>query len=245
MSAKDVEDTDSKDGPTKPSRNRDRDEELEAVGKSPTRDGAGSKDSKPKQRESAARSAAAAAVDANAGWFDASPKKGRRNAPIAVDEPEDEDEEEQTQRASMRKNKHGGDDDDDILLIPDMEEDGEGFQGGGDARVAQAPRNVHRKIPTLAELENAVQATMPTVHEGGFDLAVLTATLVPAAGLEEKDEAWDFDGLLREVTDELTSTPKTVISATISSTMVASLAKEKKSKDAGSASKPKASGGKR
>lgn len=120
----------------------------------------------------------------------------------------------------------------------------EGVEGGGDARVAQAPRNVQRKIPTLAELETAVQATMPTVHEGGLDLAVLTATLVPAAMLEEKDEAWDFDGLLREVTDELTSTPKTVISASISSSMVAAMAKEKKSKGDGS-SKPKASGGKR
>jgi hypothetical protein len=89
----------------------------------------------------------------------------------------------------------------------------EGVQGGGDARVAQAPRNVHRKIPTLAELESAVHAIMPTIHEGGFDLAVLSATLIPAAMLEEKDEAWDFDGLLREVTDELTLTPKTVISA--------------------------------
>jgi len=243
MSAKDVDNTDAKVGPSKPSRNRDSEDEMEAVGKSPKRDGAGSKDSKPRPRESAARSAAA--VDVNAGWFDASPKKGRRNAPILVDEPEDEDgDEERMLRTSARKNNHG-DDDDDIILIPDMEDDGDGAQGGGDARVAQAPRNVHRKIPTLAELESAVQATMSTVHDGGFDLAVLTATLVPAAGLEEKDEAWDFDGLLRDVTDELTSTPKTVISSTVSSSMVAALAKEKKSKEAGSSAKPRASSGKR
>jgi hypothetical protein len=239
MSAKDVDDIDAKAGPTKPSRNRAGDDEMEAVGKSGrTSTGenkGGNADAKPKQRESAAR---AAAVNDGSGWFDAAPKKGRRNAPIVVDEPEEEEEKQEVQRSTKSKNKHG-DDDDDIMVIPDMEEEGDGFQLSGDSRVAQAPRNVLRKIPTLAELENAVQATMPTVHEGGLDLAVLTATLVPAAGLEEKDEAWDFDGLLREVTDELTSTPKTVISSTISSSTVAALAKEKKALDKVDKSKSK------
>lgn len=129
MSAKDTDDMDAKGGPSKPSRNRDKDDGLEAIGKSPARDAAESKGADAKGadakgarpgRESAAR----AKADDNAGWFDASPKKGRRSAPIAVDEPEDEEEEQMQRSISRRNNKHGDDDDDDIIVIPDMEDDG-------------------------------------------------------------------------------------------------------------------------
>ncbi len=237
MSAKEgFEDAKSSDKPSKQRRQRADDDNVEADAKSPAKPGPENKsgaDAKGKPRESAARTAAS---NDSGGWFDASPKKGRRNAPMAEAQPEEE-EEDQGLRSTRKNNKHG-DDDDDIIIIPDLDEDGGGFEGGGDARIAQAPRNVHRKIPTLAELEIAVQATMPSVQEGGYDLAVLTATLVPAAGLEEKDEAWDFDGLLRDVTDELTSTPKTVISASISSSTVAALAKEKEKESKKSSTKP-------
>lgn len=229
MSAKEeIGDAKGAEKPAKSRRQRADDDIYEAESKSPTKSSPDIKtsDAKGKPRESAARTAAAT-VDDGGGWFDSSPKKGRRNAPVEVAQPEEDDEQENM--SSTRRNNHRGDDDDDILIIPDLDDEGGGFAEGGDARIAQAPRNVHRKIPTLAELENAVQATMPTVQEAGYDLAVLTATLVPAAGLEEADEVWDFDGLLRDVTDELTSTPKTVISATISSSTVAAMAKEKKS----------------
>ncbi len=33
--------------------------------------------------------------------------------------------------------------------------------------VAHAPRNVHRKIPTLTELEREVKAAIPAVEVGG------------------------------------------------------------------------------
>jgi hypothetical protein len=187
-------------------------------------DGPGGRDSK--ETRSGRESSARKAMDDGGGWFDSSPKKGRRNQIIVPDEPE-EDEEEELQ-STLRNNKHRDDDDDDIIIIPDLDEDGGGFDGGGDSRVAQAPRNVVRKIPTLDELERDVQSTMPTVSAGGYDLAVLTSTLVPSTGLSEIDEAWDFDSLLREVTDQLTDTPKTVVSATISASMAAQLAKEKK-----------------
>ena len=131
--------------------------------------------------------------------------------------------EEEELRSTQRNNKHRDDDDD--IIIPDLDEDGRGFGGGRDSRIAQAPRNVVRKIPTLDELERDVQSTLPTVSAGGYDLAVLTSTSVPSTGLADIDETWDFDGLLREVTDQLTDTPRTVA---ISASMAAQLAKEKK-----------------
>ncbi len=49
----------------------------------------------------------------------------------------------------------------------------------------------------------------------GLNLTVLLTTLVPAAMTKEEDELWTFESLLREITDELSDTPKTVISVTI------------------------------
>jgi len=97
------------------------------------------------------------------------------------------------------KEKHFQDNDE-IVIIPDLEEDG----GDSDSRVAHAPRNVHRKIPTLTDLENEVKSAIPTI-EGGFDLSVLISTLVPPTQIQEKDETWTYDSLLRDITDELTA----------------------------------------
>jgi len=69
---------------------------------------------------------------------------------------------------------------------------------------------VARKIPTLAELENEVKAAVPSTEEG-LNLAVLLSTLVPASMVLEADLPWTFESLLREITDELSNTPKTVI----------------------------------
>ena len=95
------------------------------------------------------------------------------------------------------KEKHFQDNDE-IVIIPDLEEDG----GDSDSRVAHAPRNVHRKIPTLVDLENEVKSAIPSI-EGGFDLSVLINTLVPATQIQEQDETWTYDSLLRDITDEL------------------------------------------
>jgi hypothetical protein len=50
---------------------------------------------------------------------------------------------------------------DDIMLIPDLDEEG---GGDGDGRIAHAPKNIHRKIPTLADLEDEVKAAIPTIE---------------------------------------------------------------------------------
>ena len=147
--------------------------------------------------------------EAPLGWM-TSPNKRTTNK-LKIEEDED-----LNKTASKSNNKHFGDEefDDDIMIIPELEEDGGGDMDG-DARVAQAPRMVHRKIPTLDELEKDARATVP-VQEGQYDLGVLLRTLVPADQVTEGNEPWEFDQLLREVTDELTQTPKTVVSATIS-----------------------------
>ncbi len=75
---------------------------------------------------------------------------------------------------------------------------------------------MHRKIPTLNDLEDEVKAAIPSI-EGGFDLKVLLSTLVPPGQVQEQDVTWSFDSLLRDVTDELTAPQKTVISTTIGS----------------------------
>lgn len=85
-----------------------------------------------------------------------------------------------------------------IVMIPDLEEDG----GEGDGRVARAPRNTNRRIPTLAELESDAKAAI-MISESGLDLSVLLSTLVPPAMVVESDTPWTFESLLRDITDEL------------------------------------------
>lgn len=59
-----------------------------------------------------------------------------------------------------------------------------------------------------------------TTHSGsspdgdGFNLSVLLNTLVPSSMVLEPDSVWSFESLLREVTDELSNIPKTVLSST-------------------------------
>lgn len=52
--------------------------------------------------------------------------------------------------------------------------------------------------------------TVPN-SEDGYNLGVLLNTLVPQTMVDEPDEAWTFESLLREITDELTNTPKTIV----------------------------------
>jgi hypothetical protein len=117
-------------------------------------------------------------------------------------------EEEQVQ-STNNKDKHFQDNDE-IVVIPDLDEDG----GDTDQRIARAPKNITRKIPTLADLESEVKAAIPQ-SEGGFDLSVLLNTLVPPQQVQEGDEHWTFESLLRDVTDELMVPTKTVLEATV------------------------------
>ena len=115
----------------------------------------------------------------------------------AISEPTIDEEEEAM--AAQNKDKHFQDNNnDEILIIPDLDEDG----GDADQRVAHAPRNVNRKIPTLDELENDVKAALPS-RENGLDMTVLFKTLVPVSQVQESDVPWCFDSLLRDVTEEL------------------------------------------
>ena len=115
---------------------------------------------------------------------------------------------------ALNKDKHFQENDDDIMLIPDLDEDG----ADADQRIAHAPRNINRKIPTLADLENEVKSAV-TSADSGFDLGVLLSTLVPVALLAEADVAWTFESLLRDVTDELTATDKTVTETSVKPTV--------------------------
>mmetsp|Transcript_19111 Transcript_19111/g.19243 ORF Transcript_19111/g.19243 Transcript_19111/m.19243 type:complete len:230 (-) Transcript_19111:141-830(-) len=128
------------------------------------------------------------------GWMDMSAPKAAQN---------DEQIESLQDTQNETSSKHFGRDtgDDEILVIPDLDE-----EAGTDAdhRVAHAPRNLSRKVPTRLELEDDVKASLPSV-EGGFDLAVLLGTLVPHELVREEDVSWTFDSLLRDVTEEINS----------------------------------------
>lgn len=62
----------------------------------------------------------------------------------------------------------------------------------------------------MTELEAEAKSTAATNDDDlpGLQLRVLTTTLVPGNMLTEKDEEWNFDSLLREVTNELSDVPK-------------------------------------
>lgn len=110
---------------------------------------------------------------------------------------------------ALNKDKHFQENNDDIMIIPDLDEDGT----DADQRIAHAPRNINRKIPTLLDLENEVK-TAVTAVDSGFNLSVLLSTLVPAALVLEADTAWTFESLLRDVTDELTAKSRTLTETT-------------------------------
>ena len=157
-----------------------------------------------------------------------SPEKRTQISKLIIEQDEMADDNQSKQGNSKRDKFFSDGEQDDILMIPDLDEDG----ADADQRVAHAPRNVHRKIPSLADLESEVKQAVASVEEG-YDLSILLRTLVPPTHVQEIDAQWTFESLMREVTDELTLTPKTVVSATISS----SAAKESSAKKVKSSSK--------
>lgn len=143
--------------------------------------------------ETTTTTTAAAPSKSGGGWMDSTASKPVQN---------EDDIASLEDTSSAPKSKHFGKDkeeDDEILVIPDLDE-----EAGTDAdhRVAHAPRNLNRKVPSRIELENSVKASVPSV-EDGFDLAVLLGTLVPHDMVVEEDEPWTFATLLREVTEEI------------------------------------------
>jgi len=69
---------------------------------------------------------------------------------------DDDDPKENPVIKTHNREKHLQEDNDEIMLIPDLDEEG---GADSDQRIAHAPRNVNRKIPTLAELENDIKKT--------------------------------------------------------------------------------------
>jgi hypothetical protein len=112
---------------------------------------------------------------------------------------------------TLNKNKHK-EEDDELILIPDLEDGGM----DEDKRVAHAPKNIHRRIPTMTELSNDVK-TVISSNELGYDLGVLLNALVPAEFLNEQDSLWTFDSLLQEVTEEFQKNDKLVLSEALPS----------------------------
>jgi hypothetical protein len=141
-------------------------------------------------------------VEDNGGGWMSSPGKDSGKG----DHIDDEDEILQSNSNAANKDKHFQDNDD-IMVIPDLDDDG----ADADQRVSHAPRNVNRLIPTLTDLEDEVKSALAST-EGKLCLGILLSTLVPPAQVKEEDTNWTFESLLRDVTDELTSTHKTVIS---------------------------------
>ena len=134
--------------------------------------------------------------------------EGLSNAWMTVSDPKDViKEEEDVEIAPVAANKDKHFQEDEILLIPDLDEDGT----DNDQRIAHAPRNVSRKIPTLVELENEVNASVPSSVDSGYDLGVLLSSIVPRSLVLEDDGTWTFESLLRDVTDELTAPIKAVL----------------------------------
>lgn len=126
-------------------------------------------------------------------------------------------------QASNRDKHFQENDEEGIMIIPDLDEDG----ADADQRIAHAPRNINRKIPTLFDLENEVKAAI-TSADSGFDLGILLSTLVPSSFLSEADNPWTFENLLRDVTDELTATSKTVTETSVKAVTTANTSEKSK-----------------
>ena len=189
------------DGGAKPSRRRERREDsaedkIQSENVNESMQNAPNDGAKPRRRRPAGE-------PSDGGWMSMSDPK-HKNSASGDGAVAQTDESEITLQVANNKNKYFEENNDDIMVIPDLEEDG----NETDQRIAHAPRVV-RKIPTLTELENEVKATTPTM-ESGYDLGVLLTTLVPASLVAEEDVPWTFETLLRDVTDEFLAPNKTV-----------------------------------
>lgn len=167
---------------------------------------------KPRRRRAAdAVQEKEAAAPGGGGWMTSPDKKAASKLSI------EEDDEPRESTNPMNKDKFFQENNDDILVIPDLDEDGY----DDDHRIAHAPKNVLRKIPSLVELENEVKAAIPSV-EGGYDVGILLRTLVPSQFVQETDSTWTFESLMRDITDELMVPSRSVVASSVPAASVSS-----------------------
>ena len=69
-------------------------------------------------------------------------------------------------------------------------------------QVAAAPRNLTKRMPSLHELQRELQHVLPEPSSRGPDITPLKRFLVPYELVQEEDEAWDFESLLQQVSQE-------------------------------------------
>jgi Intraflagellar transport protein 43 len=173
-------------------------------------------DSKPRRRRAADIDDDQEKGTENGGWMSMTSSDNKTQAKKSVDESTD------NVPQSSNRDKHFQENDDEIIIIPDLDEDGT----DADQRIAHAPRNINRKIPTLVELEHDIKAAANSA-DSGFELGILLSTLVPSSFLTETDSVWTFENLLRDVTDELTATSKTVTETSVKATAAVITAADK------------------
>ena len=173
-------------------------------------------DSKPRRRRAADQDDDQEKGTENGGWMSMTSSDNKTQVKKNVDESTD------IVPQSSNRDKHFQENDDEIMIIPDLDEEGT----DSDQRIAHAPRNINRKIPTLAELEHDIKAAANS-GDSGFELGILLSTLVPSSFLTETDNVWTFENLLRDVTDELTATSKTVTETSVKTTVANTPSNEK------------------
>ena len=97
--------------------------------------------------------------------------------------------------------RRGSDDDDGVAsFIPDLEEEEEEEQI---REISEAPA-VQHVMQSIDELDNGADAA-GALHmvDHGIDLSLLTDCLSVRGRVEEADAAWDFEGVLSEISGEL------------------------------------------
>eukprot|EP00752_Nemacystus_decipiens_P007427 g6639.t1 len=109
----------------------------------------------------------------------------------------------------IRRN-HFDNEETEILVIPDLEDEGEEDIV---LKVAAAPKNTTRRVPSLRELDEDLKHAIPSSADG-LDMSLLTKTLVPPEMLEEDDSPWDFDTLLQSVTQEFNAEKRMALDPT-------------------------------
>lgn len=95
------------------------------------------------------------------------------------------------------------DDGDVIMIIPDLDDEQEEDLA---FKVAEAPKNV-RQVQSLQELNKNIQGLeLPTnPADERIDISLLSSVLAPRELLEEPDDHWEFEALLEELSQAMTT----------------------------------------
>ena len=109
--------------------------------------------------------------------------------------------EEESNGRKGRKGHFDNDGDDDIMIIPDLDDEGD-VDEDITVQVAAAPKNTSRKVASLHELDSSIKSIEVRSGAAGIDLSLLSHRLVPVGNVQEVDERWEFDKLLQSVTQE-------------------------------------------